>query len=272
MSEDMVRIAVTGGQDGAVIGGHSPDGKYIEREWDKKRALLLTDAINAADGMEAKAFGMNGGKGAPSIFRLLGEVNAWRPQVFIDLSSGAAGEVWADNARGATVYCRVGDTDSHRLGLDIGQTLCAATGLRFRGATECNHGSMYGCSVLPRRNRTPLSLQVEWGFYSSHLDLAIMTDAQRNEAGVKAIADQLWQHFNSDPKAVDRPVLRLGDSGDTVKTLQAALRANGFNPGPANGIFGMKTQAAVRSFQRLYLGPNAVDGVVGPRTWAALLP
>jgi GH24 family phage-related lysozyme (muramidase) len=70
--------------------------------------------------------------------------------------------------------------------------------------------------------------------------------------------------------AIDtRPVLRLRSRGEPVKRLQAALAGKGFSPGPADGDFGPKTERAVREFQRAK--GLAVDGIVGPQTWAALL-
>lgn len=50
--------------------------------------------------------------------------------------------------------------------------------------------------------------------------------------------------------------------------LQRALRAAGFNPGRADGVFGADTRAAVVRFQRAK-GLD-VDGVVGADTTAAL--
>jgi peptidoglycan hydrolase-like protein with peptidoglycan-binding domain len=38
--------------------------------------------------------------------------------------------------------------------------------------------------------------------------------------------------------------------GDQVKRLQKALQDKGMDPGPIDGILGPKTQAALRSFQR----------------------
>jgi hypothetical protein len=56
--------------------------------------------------------------------------------------------------------------------------------------------------------------------------------------------------------------------GDHVRNLQEVLAANGYNPGPIDGIFGKLTREAVIAFQRDQ--GLAVDGIVGPRTWAAL--
>ena len=65
------------------------------------------------------------------------------------------------------------------------------------------------------------------------------------------------------------PTLRLGSRGSAVVDLQRRLAAAGFSAGAADGIFGSRTDAAVRLFQRAR-GLKA-DGVVGPLTWGALL-
>lgn len=52
--------------------------------------------------------------------------------------------------------------------------------------------------------------------------------------------------------------------GSDVRTLQSVLTALGYSCGPIDGIFGDKTRAAVKSFQRNN-GLKA-DGIVGPNT------
>jgi transcriptional regulator with XRE-family HTH domain len=61
---------------------------------------------------------------------------------------------------------------------------------------------------------------------------------------------------------------RLNDTGDVVVEVQCLLRRHGFDPGPIDGIFGEKTEQAVKSLQRA--GHVVVDGKVGPQTWALL--
>jgi lysozyme len=67
----------------------------------------------------------------------------------------------------------------------------------------------------------------------------------------------------------EEPLLRLHANGPAVLRLQRALSGAGFNPGPGDGIFGPRTLGAVQAFQRARR--LAVDGVVGPITWNALL-
>ena len=57
--------------------------------------------------------------------------------------------------------------------------------------------------------------------------------------------------------------------GNDVRLLQERLRAYGYPVGVVDGSFGPQTAAAVRHFQ--ILNTLAIDGVVGPKTWAKLL-
>jgi len=63
-------------------------------------------------------------------------------------------------------------------------------------------------------------------------------------------------------------VLQSGSTGGEVQILQAGLNGKGY-PLVADGVFGPKTDAAVRQFQS---DRNLqVDGIVGPQTWQALV-
>lgn len=65
----------------------------------------------------------------------------------------------------------------------------------------------------------------------------------------------------------DTGLLARGATGQEVRDLQSALRARGA-PIRVDGIFGPKTEAAVRSFQAQ--NGAKLDGVVGPETQALL--
>jgi uncharacterized protein (TIGR02594 family) len=54
----------------------------------------------------------------------------------------------------------------------------------------------------------------------------------------------------------------------SVRAIQQALKAKGFDPGEVDGVWGRRTIAAVKHFQA-HQGLTA-DGIVGPRTTAAL--
>lgn len=63
------------------------------------------------------------------------------------------------------------------------------------------------------------------------------------------------------------PMLRVGSSGNLVRSLQSLLNARGYRV-VADGIFGPGTDRAVRAFQASH--GFTVDGTVGPTTAAAL--
>lgn len=63
-------------------------------------------------------------------------------------------------------------------------------------------------------------------------------------------------------------VLKRGSTGPEVRDVQRRLYELAYNPGPIDGVFGPRTESAVRAFQRdSRLVP---DGIVGPRTRANL--
>jgi hypothetical protein len=63
-------------------------------------------------------------------------------------------------------------------------------------------------------------------------------------------------------------VLRRGAKGRVVAELQQKLTDFGFDPGPVDGDFGRRTQAAVKAFQQT--AGLRVDGIVGEHTAHAM--
>ena len=74
-------------------------------------------------------------------------------------------------------------------------------------------------------------------------------------------------------------MVRLGSQGDAVRGVQEEFQFRNLSGDPAeglavDGIFGPRTDAAVRGFQQAVhqdVPSMAVDGIVGPMTWQALV-
>lgn len=97
-------------------------------------------------------------------------------------------------------------------------------------------------------------------------------------SGCKVYADggvQVWPEVEQTTTAltveITLPMLSKGCKGDTVKALQGALIARGYDCGKygADGDFGAGTDAAVRKLQADY--GLSVDGTVGKDTWGAIM-
>lgn len=65
------------------------------------------------------------------------------------------------------------------------------------------------------------------------------------------------------------PLLRQGDRGPVVSRFQTLLQIARFDPGPIDGIFGPRTQAALIAFQRSRKELE-ITGVADEETWVGL--
>jgi len=66
---------------------------------------------------------------------------------------------------------------------------------------------------------------------------------------------------------MSKRTISYGSSGEDVRKLQKTLNSVGYNL-QVDGIFGAKTQSAVRSYQQK--NGLSVDGIVGVNTWNSL--
>jgi len=81
------------------------------------------------------------------------------------------------------------------------------------------------------------------------------------------VGNQTWAKLPADPNT---PQLTKGATGAAVTGLQKGLLKFGgagspIDPGPADGQFGPRTEAAVKAYQTQH--SLTADGVVGDRTW-----
>jgi peptidoglycan hydrolase-like protein with peptidoglycan-binding domain len=108
------------------------------------------------------------------------------------------------------------------------------------------------------------------GRFGPATEQAVRSFQQAVGIGVDGIVGpQTWARLPEPPVL---PVLRRGSTGDAVRSLQRGLAeiAKSWevdSPGQADGDFGPRTEASVRSFQRST--DVAIDGVVGDHTWYA---
>ena len=96
-------------------------------------------------------------------------------------------------------------------------------------------------------------------------------------AGVQygSVADKGWTHYavpvglyDQQEETEARMVYRVGSRGGAVRQIQGWLNQLGYDCGKADGVYGAKTEAAVRRFQGNH--GLAADGIAGDRTQAAL--
>ncbi|MGI8594169.1 MAG: peptidoglycan-binding domain-containing protein [Solirubrobacteraceae bacterium] len=73
---------------------------------------------------------------------------------------------------------------------------------------------------------------------------------------------------NLDEADQSEPVLKSGSRGLPVRRAQSRMTRAGYDTGGVDGIYGGKTESAVKKLQSDY--GLTVDGVVGPKTWARI--
>lgn len=102
------------------------------------------------------------------------------------------------------------------------------------------------------------------------IDNAYVIEAKGRDVGVVKSRISGWDRFGRPPFFTSR-LLKLTKPymrGDDVRELQRALKEKGFDPGQTDGVFGKKTERAVKRFQKS-CGLKA-DGIAGKQTCFAL--
>ena len=105
------------------------------------------------------------------------------------------------------------------------------------------------------------------GVFGERTETAVKKFQQDREIAADGVAGRVMC-INIDETDQSHPVLRAGSTGLPVCRLQSRMSAVGFDTGGVDGRFSPKTEAAVKDLQQR--SRLAVDGVVGPRTWAVV--
>ena len=96
-----------------------------------------------------------------------------------------------------------------------------------------------------------------------------ISKAEQGTAETQKPAQEAQKTAQEESVVYDMKTLRNGSRGTQVMVLQYMLNAKGYSAGKDDGIFGAKTLAAVKAFQKAY--GLTVDGIVGKNTWSKLL-
>lgn len=143
---------------------------------------------------------------------------------------------------------------------DIGQSELAAGDLVFKKYLTSNQ--MYHVGVYMGDGSVVHAKGRDDGVVREPLGQAVWNRFGRltcwGVAGRKAVYTRLLKNSG-------KPYTR----GDDVRAVQLALESRGYETGGVDGVYGPKTEKAVRAFQQA--ARLAVDGIVGPKTWAALI-
>lgn len=120
-----------------------------------------------------------------------------------------------------------------------------------------------------KKNQSARRYIVSTGFITALFFTPMMVGNAFAHGGPDAEASQNKAAVNEhvDKEETTKVVVSMGDRGEAVKQVQTMLNDHGFKLN-TDGIFGAKTDGAVRDFQEDK--SLAVDGIAGPKTMEAL--
>lgn len=161
--------------------------------------------------------------------------------------------------------------------VEVGEESCEGV-CNFLGVQYIPRGNLANYPLLKRGadnnfvmllqfmlNQNGANLTVD-GIFGANTETAVRNYQQNNSLSVDGIVgNNTWKNLLFLPPY---PTLRQGNRGTYVWLLQSLLESNLVPVGGKDGIFGAKTESAVRTFQSN--NNLAVDGIVGVNTWNAL--
>ena len=105
------------------------------------------------------------------------------------------------------------------------------------------------------------------GVFGSNTEAAVKKFQQSVHITADGICGPVtWNHIDEADQS--EPLLRKGSEGLPVRRLEKRCTLAGFDMGGVDGSFGVRTESGVKTVQQHH--HLAVDGIVGPKTWAVV--
>lgn len=216
--------------------------------------------------------------------KIAGENNS---DLFISLHSNAVGKsadgTYDTSVSGTTCYRSLTNEAGDALGDDIGETVAALMGHKFRGTKTKKYSSSkpdtdyYGVLRGAAQNGCTLALIVEHGFHTNPDDAAFLLSDDNLQAIADAEAAIIGAYFGLEKEADDiygeafemtLNKLKKRNSGTQVETMQILLNAHGYDCA-VTGAFDESTKTALKAYQKA--NKLTVDGRCGRKTWERLI-
>lgn len=201
-----------------------------------------------------------------SISERIRRINRQNLTLLVTFAYNAFGEDF-NSASGLEVYYSPLNrraTQSQSLAQNLYDSLIRGTQQNGRGVKTLDVG------VLSNVNCT--SALIEAGFMTNLREARLMINPlfqiEVGEESCEGVCNFLNVDFVPRNNLSNYPLIRNGSRNNFVFLLQFLLNQNGYNVS-VDGIFGNRTQNAVRDFQQR--NGLAVDGIVGQNTWRTLL-
>ena len=198
--------------------------------------------------------------------------------MYVDMHHNAAGRVF--DGGGVEAYSYPGSAQGKKYRDSIYAAVIAAGGLRGNRSQPLQEKRFDSLS----QTYMPAVL-MEYGFMDSTADYPVIMKedyaklvAYATMEGIARVAGLKKRQAQTAPAStntakgdytVEMKNLEKGMSGENVRALQILLNGYGYNSGTADGIFGAKTDAAVRAYQKAK--GIQVDGIAGKNTMGRLL-
>ena len=203
--------------------------------------------------------------------------------LFLSLHSNAPDSKVHENIDYPLVIVQL-DGKGHTLGRELADCIEKTMGTKQDGrimTKKGNNGEYYGV-LRGAASVGVMGMILEHSFHTNTKATRWLLDESNLAKLAKAEADIIAAHFGIKESAtpgtnttktcaVELPVLKRGDKGETVEAMQVLLDLRGFACGEngADGSFGPATEKALIAFQES-VGLDG-DGSCGPATWTALV-